>query len=305
MHSLFLILSLTVPLAGEAAGPISESQLTPKGIYHAVDEHHRTGIKFYVDLKERGVSRRVPIDYGFRTGDRFTFNFEINRTSYVYVINRTLSESSTPSSTGVRRSTDELTSKRIYRVRPDNSEQKTSDNKPSREKASSREPATRPKPARVSSPAKASQEVTTAKVGQRQARPVQASSQMKPKTCVSDPRLLFPTQAAGNNNRLRENRAYGIPSRGHYVMDAEVGVEKLYVVVSDKPLNFDDYFEAKNGRVHNSRATERLAAKLADWKKNADVELVTKGIVHELEGYGVSRDPRKPAVVEIDLQHLH
>ncbi len=120
---------------------------------------------------------------------------------------------------------------------------------------------------------------------------------------LTPPRLLFPTQKAGSNNRLKNDVAHLVPNRGHYVMDDETGTERLYVVISDQRLDLDGYFFSSSGKVKSTSAASRLERKLADWKKNADVELVAKGITHEVESYGVSLDPTRPAVVEIDLQH--
>ena len=124
-------------------------------------------------------------------------------------------------------------------------------------------------------------------------------------TRLSEPRLLFPTTRAGNNNRLASNKAHVIPDRGHFVMDAESGIERLYVVISDRRLDFSDFFHGDSGQLRGSSAsrTAALQCRLDGWKSNAVVELVPKGIRYEVDGYGATVDASMPAVVEIDLKH--
>ena len=88
-------------------------------------------------------------------------------------------------------------------------------------------------------------------------------------------------------------------------MDRESGVEKLYVVISDRALDFSDLFHADTGKLRGSAAnrTAALQARLDGWKDNALVELVPKGITHEVDGYAATNNASRPAVVEIDLKH--
>ena len=221
---------LMLPAAASLA--TTPETLTAKGIYHDADRFQRSGLKFRIVLDDGGKARRVPTTYPFHTGDRFTFTFEINRNTHIYVINRTQTSAPAPVSAGYQ-------AKRIHRTR------------------------------------------------------------------LSEPRLLFPTSQAGSNNRLTSNAAHKIPSRGHFVMDRESGIEKLYVVISDRRLDFGDFFDGRTGQLRgspNPRAAA-LQAKLDAWKSNALVQLVPKGIRHEVDGYGVNVDAAKPAVVEIDLKH--
>ncbi len=240
-HSLKTPRILTLSIAALIMLPAAVSLATPpetltaKGIYHDVDRFQRSGLKFHVVMDDGGKGRLVPTTYPFHTGDRFTFSFEINRNTYIYVINRTVESTSAPVAAGYH-------AKRI-----------------------------------------------------------------KPATRLSEPHLLFPTAAAGNNNRLASNAGHKVPSpgRGHFIMDHESGTEKLYVVISDRRLDFSDFFNAKTGELKSSpnpRAAT-LQAKLDTWKNNALVELVPKGIRHEVDSYGVTVDASKPAVVEIDLKH--
>ena len=195
------------------------------------------------------------VNHAFRTGDRFTFTFEINRDTYIYVINETFPESDV--------SPAGFTAKRIERVYV------VEKSPPLR-----RRPSTWPWPVRL-----------------------------------GEPRMLFPTAKAGSNNRLKADRPYPVPHRGYYVMDDQTGLERLYLVISDRRLDLSATFHDDNGRLRGAASAdralsvERLGRQLAEWKENAEVELVEKGIVHDIASYGVSIDPAKPAVVEIDLRH--
>ncbi len=236
-----LMLALFAVLLGMAAGTAgAEQELTAKGIYYDVDRYQRSGLKFRVELDDRGKSRRVPATYPFHSGDRFTFSFEINRDTYVYVINRT----------------------------------------------------------QTSAPA-------TVNAGYRAKGTGEAWR-------LGEPRLLFPTGETGSNNRLTSNAAYAVPRRGYFVMDGESGIEKLYLVISDRPLDFGDLFDAKTGALRGASSSrvatlqDRVAAlqtRRDRWQGNALVELVPKGIVHQVDSYGASVDATKPAVLEIDLKH--
>ncbi len=233
-----LILSLATLIlipAGSFAGEPSaaEDRLTAKGIFHDADRFQRSGLKFHIVMDDGGKERLVPTTYPFRSGDRFTFSFEINRNTNVYVINRTQVSSFESVAAGYQ-------PKRIHRG-----------------------------------------------------------------TRLGEPRLLFPTSRAGSDNRLASNRAHAVPTRGHFVMDNESGIEKLYVVISDRRLDFSDFFYTDTGKLRRSAGTRTgaLQARLDSWKDNALVELVPKGIRHEVDGYGATADASRPAVVEIDLKH--
>lgn len=227
-----LVLTLGALLLAAAAMAEAEQELTAKGIYHEVDRYQRSGLKFRIELDDRGKSRRVPTTYPFHSGDRFTFSFEINRDTYVYVVNRTQTS----------------------------------------------------QPAMVNAG-------------------LHAKGTATPR--LSEPRLLFPTEESGSHNRLASNAAYKVPRRGFFVMDDESGIEKLYVVISDRPLDLGELFDGKTGDLRGS-ARPRVAAlqtRLDRWQDNALVQLVAKGIVHQSDGYGASVDRTKPAVLEIDLEH--
>lgn len=237
--ALTLATLLLLPAAELAADPSSRTgssdapALTAKGIYHDVDRYQRSGLKFRILLDQNGKQRRVSTSYPFRSGDRFTFDFEINRDTHVYVINRTQVSTTASVSAGYR-----------------------------------------PKG-------------------------------VQHRTRLSEPRLLFPTSRSGNNNRLASNKTHAVPSRGYFMMDAQSGIEKLYVVISDRRLDFGDTFYADTGRLRGAAGprTAALQERLDGWKDNAVVQLVSKGITHDVDGYGVTANASRPAVIEIDLKH--
>lgn len=237
-HNRILTLVIAALTLFPAAGSLAGDELSAKGIYLDTDRYQRSGLKFHIVMDDGGRERSVPTTYPFRTGDRFTFSFEINRATNIYVINRT--------------------------------------------------------------------QVSTASVAAGYT-PKRLTRTSRSESRLTEPRLLFPTSHAGNDNRLTSNQAHTVPSRGNgrFVMDAESGTEKLYVVISDQPLDFSGYFHTATGKLRGS-ATSRTAAlqdRLDGWTDNCLVDLVPKGIVHEIDGYGVTVDASKPAVVEIDLKH--
>ena len=74
--------------AGAGGGPQAAGQsATPKGVF---EEGRQVGVKFQVLRERDGELRRVATTYPFRSGDRFKFEVETNRSVFVYVLNRTL-----------------------------------------------------------------------------------------------------------------------------------------------------------------------------------------------------------------------
>ena len=67
------------PAAGQSTGA--------KGIY---EDNGQVGVKFDVLLERNGRLRRVSSTYPFRSGDRFKFEVQTNRSAFVYILNRTL-----------------------------------------------------------------------------------------------------------------------------------------------------------------------------------------------------------------------
>lgn len=137
-------------------------------------------------------------------------------------------------------------------------------------------------------------------------------------------RLLYP--APGRRPAaVRAGARIQLPSRdGYFVMDDEPGVERVYLVVSDRPVDVLDDFDPEDGRQRTGPprgrdgsieddVLDQLNARLASWVGNADVAMADedaagKGI--DVAGYGVVReddgsgDGPRIAAVEVNLRHL-
>ena len=128
----------------------------------------------------------------------------------------------------------------------------------------------------------------------------------KPSGAAGAYQLLFPR--TGQSNRVPANQNFTVPSDGVFVMDEDPGIEKLYVILSPGPLNLAGYFDPDTGRMLSSGAAQdqiaALTQTLADWNRNGDTSIPaasTRGI--QVQGYGVSKDASRPALVELDLRH--
>lgn len=143
-------------------------------------------------------------------------------------------------------------------------------------------------------------------------------------------RLLYPLNREGN--KMRANYWAVLPGEGasaSFTMDNQPGVEKLYVVVSSRPLDLNRYFNIEDGELRASAPgrSERAQAgsngprrqdseedvlsqlnkELAEFSANGESAFTeTKGITRdrEPESYGVVRDSNKPAQFEVTLVHL-
>jgi len=122
-------------------------------------------------------------------------------------------------------------------------------------------------------------------------------------------RLLFPNRETGRNNKLAPNRVYTVPGQdADFVMDRNPGVEKLYLVVSPKPLELTKYFNVQDGKIQRSGGRDdsrddvigQLSKELKGLTGNTD-SAMAKGI--EIDSYAVARNNGKPVVVEVNLQH--
>jgi hypothetical protein len=150
----------------------------------------------------------------------------------------------------------------------------------------------------------------------------------KPTAKMSKYRLLFPNQQSGSNNRISGSGKITIPTNGiPFTMDSEPGIEKMYVVVSEQPVNIARMFDLENGGVERNNGgggggnanngggngggrqhddtDEEVTSQLRAWSDNAQVALAgEKGIgIGGSESYGIAVDAKKPAVVEISLRH--
>jgi hypothetical protein len=94
-------------------------------------------------------------------------------------------------------------------------------------------------------------------------------------------------------------------------MDQEPGIEKLYLILSPEPIEMSRYFDTETGVVlpdgpesRQLRGSTALGRQLSEWSKNAKTLIADPGFKRIiLEGYGVSSDPNRPALVEVDLKH--
>ena len=96
-------------------------------------------------------------------------------------------------------------------------------------------------------------------------------------------------------------------------MDTDPGIEKLYFILSPKPVDMSRYFDMETGRLLHERTADEpsdhqapsgLGTQLLEWSKNARTSIAepnSKGI--QIEGYGVSANSAHPALVEVDLKH--
>jgi hypothetical protein len=84
---------LGLALAGLMIGGVAKSaaqDVEAKGIFLDNSESRKTAVKFNVLLDREGRTKTVPSNYHFVNGDRMKFQFETNRDSYIYVLNRTV-----------------------------------------------------------------------------------------------------------------------------------------------------------------------------------------------------------------------
>jgi hypothetical protein len=123
-------------------------------------------------------------------------------------------------------------------------------------------------------------------------------------------RLLFPLLKTGLQNKLSADVTHTVPSNGaQFTMDSEPGIEKIYLVLSPKAIDMKQYFDMETGKMlqdgaQDARSDRGLGAELLGWSKNAQTSIAdpaSKGI--QIEGYGVSSDSNRTALVEIDLKH--
>jgi hypothetical protein len=120
--------------------------------------------------------------------------------------------------------------------------------------------------------------------------------------------MLFPNRLTGRNNKMAPNRVYTVPGEADFRMDDKPGVEKLYLVVSPKPLDITKYFNVQDGKIQRGGKRDdsrddvesQLSKELKGLTGNTD-SAMAKGI--EIDSYAVARDNGKPVVVQVNLQH--
>ena len=73
-----------------SAALAQDGEESAKNLYlaHSRDSKRgRPGVKITIELKRDGETRKVPLNYAFRAGDKVRFHFETNFNAYVKVIN--------------------------------------------------------------------------------------------------------------------------------------------------------------------------------------------------------------------------
>jgi len=117
--------------------------------------------------------------------------------------------------------------------------------------------------------------------------------------------LLFPR---GKARQMPAGKDQLIPDEGVLRMDKKPGLEKLFVVISPDPLDLSKYFDPESAHGYPSSddaEAAQLTRELATMGENAQVA-ESKGVTFEgTDSFGVSRDPRKPMVVVVNLGHYH
>ncbi len=86
---LITALSFTLSVFPGAAFAQDDEE-SAKNLYLAHDrdsKRGRPGVKITIELKRDGQTRKVPLNYAFRAGDKVKFHFETNFNAYVKIIN--------------------------------------------------------------------------------------------------------------------------------------------------------------------------------------------------------------------------
>lgn len=142
--------------------------------------------------------------------------------------------------------------------------------------------------------------------------------------------LLFPSKSSQGSNLLRTGRVHTVPfgDRAFYFRE-NPGVEKLFIVLSERPLDIQRHFNLENGNLRDDRpARDGRDRKREPGNRNDSNDSVLDQLNKELvsmasntaqspftgktlvegpggnDGYGVSGDPSKPSVTVIDLKHF-
>lgn len=126
----------------------------------------------------------------------------------------------------------------------------------------------------------------------------------KPPAMSETPRLVFGPE------RLIPGATRIAPKSAAMRFDENTGIEKLYVVVSAKPLPLENMFD-REGHLLFDRARRdsigNLNRDLAAWSGNAKSAVPdkdgAKGLSQDNNGYCVERRPNEPLMQEISLRH--
>jgi hypothetical protein len=122
-------------------------------------------------------------------------------------------------------------------------------------------------------------------------------------------KLLYPVR--NEDNKVHPGKAITIPGGSEtFTMDERPGVEKIYVVVSQKPLNIRNLFNVETGDIKRDNRNDsrddvlnQLNADLTQYASNGNTAFADKGIGRS-DSYGIVREADKPAQFEVTLRHL-
>jgi hypothetical protein len=119
-------------------------------------------------------------------------------------------------------------------------------------------------------------------------------------------RIIRFSSPRGKPHQLPAGASQLIPDDGILRMDQNPGLEKVFVVVSPNPLDLSKYFDQQSASGYPSsdeQEAARLTRDLASMRENTQIA-ESKDIVFEgADSFGVSRDPKKPMVVVVNLNH--
>jgi hypothetical protein len=126
-------------------------------------------------------------------------------------------------------------------------------------------------------------------------------------------KMLYPRENDPKTTKV--NTPFKIPGLS---MDDTPGVEKMFIVLSAKPVNLANYFDLTNGNQRGGGGgggtgggrrvdtaddvLSQLNKDLVLWQGNSDITL-GKGVQRDTDNIGVIQDPTKPGMLELTLQH--
>ena len=248
---LFASAFCTVGLVGMLAQQITNGCILCSRFEH--ESKTKVTVMFRVLLKRDGRERTVNSNHRFEDGDHLKFQFNLNKSAYVYVVHREFVGA--PSSEQLQALIRPPAHVEVVR---DDDRRRWRDERPG--------------------------------AGRRR----------------EGYQLLFPTREVGRSNRLAAGKVHTIPADPdvHFTMDDRPGIEKLYVVVSDREVDITEHFDLSDGSMRwgsggggtddtDDDVFSQLTAKLASYAGNA----------LERDNYSAGRDPKKPFMIEVELAH--
>jgi hypothetical protein len=248
-------LALAAALALPVLSVSAQNSASPRGIYRDPSATStQNGVAYRIMLIRSDARQEVPVNFAFRSGDRFKLQLNLKDSAYVYVLNRTFDGDP-----------KEMSRKDLETVRDEDHAHRD------------------------------------------RSRPTYT--------------LLYPGPGE-EAQKISGGRFHDIPGDAALRMDKTPGVEKVYVVLSDHPLEIPKMFtggrlkgsgqEARKEDGDQSDSSDdvldRLDKDLSDWSANSKTENPTsdsndgssKGI--ERESYTVG-SRNQPVVAEINLAH--